>query len=130
MFRDLVEMRKLPSFQWGDLKLHEINEQVFSFLRFAGQGNAEFLVAMNLSDEKTLVNLSGDRVPNKASVFYYSPGNKSLKGLKMKDLFKLEKEKCFDQEELNDSYEKEAEVFTKQIRLNPHDFIILTWLTK
>lgn len=71
IFKDLVRLRSLPSFQWGSFKYGIISDQLFSFLRKA-ENNPKYLVAMNISNSVLTIDFSELKlVPGQAKVVYY-----------------------------------------------------------
>lgn len=104
----LLNLRQLPSFQWGKLSVHVVTDQVFSFLRRAYDFPA-FLIVMNISDDESTVALETNaNIAPRAYVTAYIPGNK-----KNSELSKL--------------YTQNAPVLTKKVTLNARDCLILTW---
>lgn len=108
IFKNLVNLRRSPSFQWGSYQPVVVNDEVFSFLRKA-YGFPPFLVAMNFSGSLVQVNLaiSNDIAP-RAYVVYYIKGTKNQMDTQL-------------------DYEVKSPLLTKNLKLNPHDLIILTW---
>jgi hypothetical protein len=117
IFRDLVQLRQLPSFQWGTFSKVVVNEQVFSFIRRAF-GHPVFLVVMNMSDKNTNVNLlkSSDIAP-RAYVKYYIPGKVASEAAAT----------VTDDVNLAEKYKLDAPVLTKNVFLKARDCLILFW---
>ena len=120
---ELMELRKRPSFQWGQLSLLVVNDQVFSFIRNA-YDFPTFLVVINMSDKNTNVNLliNSDVAP-RAYVTYYIPGNNSA--FNENGIFNSNS--TYKDVDLNETYKKGAPVLTKNVFLKAHDCLILTW---
>lgn len=108
IFKNLVDLRQLPSFQWGSYQPVVVNNEIFSFLRKA-YGFPPFLVVINFSSSRTETNLaiSSDIAPRAYVVFY-------VKGSKNKNNCELD-------------YKIKSPLLTKSIKLNARDIIILTW---
>jgi glycosidase len=118
VFRDLMELRKSPSFVYGKLSILLANEQVFAFVRKAF-GSPVFLVAMNLSNSQTSVNLLlNSNIAPRGYVAYYARGSQSTSG----DFKLLPNGKDLDAE-----YKVKSPVLTKSVLLKPRDTLILTW---
>ncbi|CAF0980695.1 unnamed protein product [Brachionus calyciflorus] len=109
VFKDLVNLRRSPSFQWGSYKTIVVNDQIFSFLRRA-YGFPPFLVVMNFSNSSTQVNLliNSDIAPRGYVVYYHEGSSYNPSD------YKLE-------------YKVKSPVLTKNVKLNPFDLLILTW---
>lgn len=105
---NLLNLRQLPSFQWGKLSVHVVTDQIFSFLRRAYDFPA-FLVVMNISDVAGTVALETNaNIAPRAYVSTYIPGIKKVS-------------------ELSKIYTKNAPVLTNNVTLNARDCLILTW---
>lgn len=103
----LLKLREQASFQWGKLKLHVINEQIFSFTRKA-YDFPSYLVVLNISDKpsKVILETSSEIAP-RAYVSCYISGGKS--------------------NSLDSQYQVNAPVLTKNVSLNPRDCLVLMW---
>lgn len=108
VFKDLANLRRSPSFQWGTYQTVVVNDKIFSFLRRA-YGFPPFLVVMNLSNSSTQANLliNTDIAP-RGYVVYYCKGSNGQNDYEL-------------------DYKVKMPVLTKTVKLNPHDFLILTW---
>jgi alpha-glucosidase len=116
IFKELVKLRKEPSFLWGKLQLLVVNDQIFSFTRSAF-GFATFLVVMNFSDSETRVNLLvNNSIAPRAYVKKYISGN-----------IELNNSTNSEKVDLVERYKVQSPVLTKNVILNPHDCLILTW---
>ena len=120
VFKELIELRKSPSFLYGKLSVLLANEQVFAFVRKAF-GSPVFLVAMNFSNSTTTVNLLlNNNIAPRGYVAYYAPGN-----VKQTDVtsFKL----LPNGNNPENEYKLKSPVLTKNVCLKPFDTLILTW---
>lgn len=116
VFRDLVKLRKSPSFQWGKLEVLLANDKVFAFVRRAF-GFPVFLVAMNFSDSLTTVDLLlNNNIAPRAYVAYYMPGNIANHDTSNLNGFV---DDC--------NYKLKSPVLTKSVTLKPRDGLVLTW---
>ena len=115
-----MRLRRLPSFQWGQLELFHVNEHIFSFMRKA-LDNPMYLVVMNFSESMQNINLisgtSFDKVEKKElAVLYYISG------------FYKEMNNNFDETAvcLIEKYKKTGRVNIENFDLNSFDCLILT----
>ncbi len=113
-----MQIRRLPSFQWGKLDILVVDHHIFSFTRRA-YGFPVYLVVMNFSDEIQTVNLCiNNTIAPRAYVLYYISGTyNEVKG----------NEKLTDEMNLLDKYKVKSPVLTKNVFLNAYDCLILTW---
>jgi hypothetical protein len=103
----LLKLRQQPSFQWGKLKVHVVNDQIFSFTRKA-YDFPSYMVVMNLSDRPSRVVLeTGSDIAPRAYVSCYIPG---LEGSSLLETYKLN-----------------APVMTKNVSLEARDCLVLSW---
>jgi len=120
IFKDLVELRKSPSFLYGKLSILLANEQVLAFVRKAF-GSSVFLVAMNISDSMATANLLlNSNIAPRGYVAYYAPGNSKQNDITS---FKL----LPNGKNLDIEYKIKSPVLTKNVILKPRDILILTW---
>ena len=103
----LLKLRQQPSFQWGKLKVHVVNDQVFSFTRKA-YDFPTYMVVMNISDRPARVVLeTGSDIAPRAYVSCYIPG--------------------LEESSLLEAYKLNAPVMTKNVSLEARDCLVLTW---
>ena len=115
VFKDLMELRKSPSFLYGKLSILLANEQVFAFVRKAF-GSPVFLVAMNLSNSNATANLQlNSGIAPRGYVAYYAPGRSE------QTMFNLLPNVA------TPDYKPKSPVLTKSVLLKPHDTLVLTW---
>lgn len=104
----LLKLRAQPAFQWGKLKIHVVNSQIFSFTRKA-YDFPTYMLVMNISDTPAKVSLeTGSEIAPRAYVSLYIPGRTS-------------------NSRLVDTYSLNAPVLTKSVALEPRDCLVLTW---
>lgn len=119
VFRDLAELRRQPSFQYGAVKTVIVNDQIFSFLRKAF-GFDVYLICMNLSDVNTNVNLLvSNEIAPRAYVALYVPGI----------LYTENNGNSVEDIDLDSKYKQKSPVLTKNVFLKPRDCLVLTWPT-
>lgn len=120
IFRDLIDLRRHASFQYGAVKMVTVNDQVFSFLRKAF-GCDVYLICMNMSDSNTNVNLLvSNEIAPRAYVAVYIPGT-----------FYAENGcvGAVEDIDLEAKYKAKSAVLTKNVFLKAHDCLVLTWPT-
>jgi hypothetical protein len=111
IFKNLVKLRKEPSFQWGEFDYCLVNEQIFSFVRSA-LGFPMFIVVMNMSNKNaTNFNLQSNSViiPNIVVVKYFIPDYQGL-----------------NNEKTDLKYQLESFVRTCELSLDAHSCLILS----
>ena len=132
VFKDLMELRKSPSFLYGKLSILLANEQVFAFVRKAF-GSPVFLVAMNLSSSHASVNLLlNNNIAPRGYVAYYAPGkqmaannnNSNNSTTAPNDDASMMKPNGNTAEP---DFKLKSPVLTKNVALKPFDTLILTW---
>ena len=118
IFKDLMKLKKLPSFQWGKLDLLVVNENIFSFTRRAFD-HPVYLVVMNFIDCVQNVNLLvNNSIAPRAYVLYYISGSYNEVN---------DNKKITDELNLIDKYQVKSPVLTKSVYLNSYDCLMLTW---
>lgn len=125
VFKDLIELRKSPSFLYGKLSVLLANEQVFAFVRKAF-GSPVFLVAMNLSSSNASVNLLlNNNIAPRGYVAYYAAGkymaNNTAAAPADTSMMKP------NGNAVEPDYKLKSPVLTKNVSLKPFDTLILTW---
>ena len=104
----MIQLRQLPSFQWGKLSVLVADEQIFAFTRTSYDFPA-YLVVMNISDRAATANLliNSDIAPRAYVVCYIAAKETHLAA----------------------TYTSDAPVLTKQVALNARDCLVLTWFS-
>ena len=90
LYQRLATLRKYPSFQHGKLQYSVINENIFSFLRFA-KDNAPYLIILNFGSKPTIEDFSFSAGVGYGKVVAHAKGMTSSKEIKEGEKINLSK---------------------------------------